>query len=356
VRIAIVNDVQLAVHALRRLVESTPDAEVAWVAQDGEAAVARCREDVPDLLLMDLVMPAMDGVEATRRIMKESPCPILVVTATVEGNLTKVYHALGAGALDAVSGPTFAPDGTLQDTEPVLRKIRTLRRLLDPVPAARATKERSSSGAFPPPHVPAPRLVAVGASTGGPQALVDLVRGFGDDFRPPVLVVQHLDEAFVPGLVSWLTSQTGWPAAAIQVGDRPVPGEIRVASSRDHLVMGLARRMRYEADPKDVPYRPSVDAFFLSLRRAWPTPGVAVLLTGMGQDGAKGLLALREAGWATLAQDQASSVVYGMPRAALETGAACCAVPILEMGRRVRREFERLEAAAPGVEGNGGRP
>jgi two-component system response regulator WspF len=346
VRVGIVNDLALAVLALRRLVEGREGAEVAWVAADGEEAVARCVEDTPDLVLMDLVMPNVDGVEATRRIMQKAPCPILVVTATVEGNLSKVYHALGAGALDAVSGPTFGPDGSLQDAEPVLRKMRNLRLLMEPVPCGAVAKRRTSSPPMPPLTEPAARLVVIGASTGGPQAIVDTVAGFGADFRPPLLVVQHLDDAFVPGFCSWLASQTGWPTAAIETDDAPREGEILVAAGSDHLVMGASRRMRYEREPLDVPHRPSVDAFFASLKRSWPTPGVAVLLTGMGHDGARGLLALQDAGWATLAQDEATSVVWGMPRAAKECGAAGGVVPIERMGMRIEREWRRLAEAS----------
>jgi len=344
-RVAIVNDLKLAQLALRRLIESAEDGEVAWIAGDGVEAVAHCRDDLPDLILMDLLMPNMDGVEATRQIMQATPCPILVVTSTVEGNLTKVYHALGAGALDAVSGPTFAPDGSLQDAEPVLRKLRTMRRLTQPVPELETLRRRSSSGSFPPPTEPAERLVAIGASTGGPQAVVDVIKGFGKDFRPPVVVVQHLDVAFVPGFVRWLGSETGWQAKAIEEGDAPIGGTLLVASSSDHLVMGLSRQMRYEKEPAGLVYRPSVDAFFFSLNRNWPTPGVAVLLTGMGQDGAKGMLKLKELGWITLAQDQATSVVYGMPKAAAELGAATAVVPLDGMGARVEREWTAMAVA-----------
>lgn len=352
-RIGIVNDLNLAVLALRRLVESQPGLEVAWVAEDGQQALERCRADVPDLILMDLVMPHVDGVEATRNIMRETPCPILVVTATVEGNLAKVYNALGAGALDAVSGPTFAPDGSLKDAEPVLRKIQRIALLTRPDAVTADARRHASSAAFPSPFLPAPRLVAIGASTGGPQAVVEVVQGFGADFRPAVVVVQHLDVDFVPGFVKWLASQTGWPASAIEAGATVREGEIQVASSRDHLVMSLSRRMRYDESPRAVAYRPSVDAFFFSLQRNWPTPGVAALLTGMGRDGAKGLLKLKESGWATLAQDEATSVVYGMPRAAQECGAALASLPIDRMGARVEREWKRLarEAAPANPEG-----
>ena len=353
-RVGIVNDLRLAVRALRQLVESEPENEVAWVAEDGVQAVELAASDPPDLILMDLIMPNRDGVEATRLIMLESPCPILVVTATVEGNLTKVYNALGAGALDAVSGPTYAPDGSLADTEPVLKKIRTMRRLMQPLPELRTSRKRRSSSGFPPPDLPAERLLVLGASTGGPQALVEVITSLPEDFRPPVVIVQHLDAAFIAGFVSWLESQTGWPTAAVGVGDRPEPGKILVAASRDHLVMGASRRLRYEAEPVDLVYRPSVDVFWQSLRSNWPTPGVAVLLTGMGRDGARGMKRLREAGWQTLAQDEASSVVWGMPRAAAKADAATAIVPLDRMGARVARAYQKLEAESEPASPAGG--
>ncbi len=353
-RIAIVNDLKLAQLALSRLVESADDGEIAWIAEDGVQAVSMCAADVPDLILMDLIMPNMDGVEATRCIMKASPCPILVVTATVEGNLSKVFHALGAGALDAVGGPTFAEDGTLANTEPVLRKMHAMRYLTQSAPDVDTLRERSSSGAFPPPSLPAERLVVIGASTGGPQAILDLIGGFSESFRPAVIVVQHLDVSFVPGFVSWLQSETGWPARAIEPGDAPASGTILVAASNDHLVMGLTRRLRYEEEPKEQVHRPSVDAFYDSLRRKWPTPGVAVLLTGMGRDGARGLRRLKERGWATLAQDEATSVVYGMPRAAVECGGAGAVVPIEQMGARVERAWHKLAEGAEVAREEGG--
>lgn len=342
-RVAVVNDLELAVVALKRLLALDPAFELAWVARDGAEAVARCRADRPDLLLMDLVMPGVDGVEATRRIMQESPCPILVVTATVEGNIGRVYHALGAGALDAVSGPTFGPDGALVGAEPALRKLRSVARLARG-PAPEPGLRRPASGAVAPRAGRPDRLVALGASTGGPQALLEVLAGFPAGFRPPVLVVQHLDADFVPGFVAWLGAQSGHRVRAAAAGDAPAPGEVLVACTRDHLVMGRARTLRYEREPAEHPYRPSVDVFFTSLAAAWDRPGVGVLLTGMGQDGARGLQALRAAGWATLAQDRDSSVVYGMPRAALESGAAQEAVGVARLGARIAQAYAELDA------------
>jgi two-component system response regulator WspF len=359
VRIAIVNDLRLAVEALKRTVAQALGCEVAWVAGDGSQAVERARADRPDMILMDIVMPVMDGVEATRRIMRESPCPILVVTASMEGNLERVYNALGAGALDAVQGPVFGPGGTLQAAEPVLRKIRTLQRLPIPVaapslpPAAptraepraepRAGEARASGAAQP--------ILALGASTGGPEALVRVLKGLSPGFAPPIVIVQHLDPEFVPGLVTWLSGQTGRACAAAGGGDRPAAGTVLVACSENHLVLGPDGALRYVVEPAETPYRPSVDVFFESLVRHATHPGAAAVLTGMGRDGGAGLLALKKAGWLTFAQDEATCVVYGMPRAARDLGAASEILPVGELGSALEAAWRRRASAAPAAGG-----
>lgn len=332
-RVAIVNDLRLAVEVQRRLLAAEEGCELAWVATDGAAAVERCRADRPDLILMDLVMPVMDGVEATRRIMAASPCPILVVTSTIEGHLDRVYDALGAGALDAVATPTVGSDGRLCGTEPVLRKLRTIRRLHGPIatavgPAPDAPVPPPSSSAA----VAGPPLLLLGASTGGPEAVATVLRGIVGDLAAPVVVIQHLGRDYVGGFVEWLGPAARRPVRAVEPGDRPVPGTVHVACTDDHLVLRRDGAFDYEREPADYPYRPSVDVCFASVARHAVAPGAAAVLTGMGRDGAEGLRALRDAGWATFAQDQATSVVYGMPRAAAENGAARTVLPLPALG------------------------
>jgi two-component system response regulator WspF len=351
VRVAIVNDLRIATEALRRLVASRPDLTLAWTAPDGAVAIERCREDLPDLILMDLVMPVMDGVEATRRIMLETPCLILVVTATVEGHVDRVYNALGAGALDAVDCPTFAPDGRLLGDEAVLKKIRILERMRAPAEAKKATPPPSGAwpalpartAATPTPAGEPPILL--GSSTGGPEALSAVLRGFSEGFAAPVVIAQHLDPKFVPGLVEWLARETGRSVRAVSVGDRPAAGTVHVACTADHMVFARDGSLRYQAEPVDEPYRPSVDVFFASAAPPRVTPGVAVVLTGMGRDGSEGLLRLRQAGWRTLAQDEATSVVYGMPRAAKEAGGAQQVVALPDMGARIEAAWRGLAGA-----------
>lgn len=348
-RVAIVNDLRIATEALRRLLASEPGCTLAWTAANGAVAVERCREDRPDLVLMDLVMPVMDGVEATRRIMHATPCPILVVTATVDGNLGRVYDALGAGALDAVNCPTLGTDGGLEGGEPVLRKIRVLRRMsgvvAPPTPRASAPSpcpaefdavdpaEARAAGAPP---------VLVGCSTGGPEALGVVLRGLSKGFAAPIVVVQHLDPEFVPGLVEWLGRTTGRRVGVVVPGGAPEDGTVLVACTGDHLVFARDGTLHYRAEPADDPYRPSVDAFFASAATAAVPVGVAVVLTGMGRDGAAGLLSLRRAGWRTFAQDAATSVVYGMPRAAKEAGGVQRVVALPEIGVSIEAAWHGL--------------
>lgn len=318
-RIAIVNDLTLAVEVLRRLVRSVPEYEVAWTAMDGAEAVEKCARDCPDLILMDLIMPLMDGAQATRVIMKQSPCAILIVTATVAGNADKVFEALSAGALDAVATPVFGFGGEIDGGDELLRKIAIMGKLVAyagrGLSAAPPSLLRGALARLPP-------LVVMGASTGGPNAVAFILRGMSRNLEPAVVVVQHLDAQFAPALVDWLGEQTGLTVSLIREGIKPEAGKVYVAATNDHLVLGAELCFHYTAEPVDYPYRPSVDEFFLSLVRYWPQPGVACLLTGMGRDGAQGLLALRRAGWRTMAQDEKTCIVYGMPRAAMEVGAA----------------------------------
>jgi two-component system response regulator WspF len=325
-RIAIVNDLRLACVALGRAIAADPRHSVAWTALDGEQAVANARRDRPDLILMDMIMPGVDGVEATRRIMKESPCPILVVTSTVAGNIGKVYEAMGHGALDAVETPTLGTDGQLQGGQALLEKIRRIERLVEKPKAGLS----ASHAALPDPTVPrsgpGTRFLLIGASTGGPTVLAGLLAALPRGLPAAVVIAQHVDEAYARGLAHWLGERSALPVEVPSEGATPTPGRVYLADSRKHLTLAADRRLRYVDEPPGT-YRPSVDVLFQSAGRNAAAPGVAVLLTGMGRDGAAGLLVLRRAGWTTLAQDQATSVVWGMPKAAIDAGAAVHVLP-----------------------------
>jgi two-component system, chemotaxis family, response regulator WspF len=335
-RIGIVNDLALATEVLKRLVASAPDCSVAWTAADGAEAVRKAAADRPDVILMDLVMPVMDGAEATRRIMAESPCPILLVTSSVCGNFNQVYKAMGHGALDAVDTPVMGHGGALQGGDRLLTKLEKLRQVQQFKPRP------SQSGLYRPVPTPGladsslPLIAAVGASTGGPEALAAVLKALPADFPAAVVVAQHIGAEFAPSLIAWLQGRSALPVRPASEGAEPKAGEVVLAVSDDHLVMRPDRRWGYTAHPVENPFRPSVDVLFASLAAHWPRPGVAAVLTGMGADGGRGLLRLLGGGWRTAAQDQATSVVYGMPKAAAEMGAAQAVLPLPGIGPFIR--------------------
>jgi two-component system response regulator WspF len=322
-KIAIVNDMPLAAEALRRVLALSPEHQLVWVAKDGAEAVELCAKHTPDLVLMDLIMPGMNGVEATRRIMSGSPCAILIVTVSVENNTSRVFEAMGYGALDAVDIPSLACADLAASAAPLLMKIATIGRLLGDGIGPRSAVKPSRGAA-----TSRQTLVAIGASAGGPAAIAKVLGGLPRNFQAAIVIVQHIDEQFSPGMARWLSQHSALPVRLAKEGDQPLQGSVLLAGSGDHLVLKAADRLGYTPEPRDYAYRPSVDALFLSVCSLWPGRAIGVLLTGMGRDGALGLKALRAKGHYTIAQDQASSAVYGMPKAA---AAANAAVDILSL-------------------------
>ncbi len=332
-RIALVNDVLASVEALRRVVLSTHEHQVAWIAHDGAEALEHCAGDTPDLILMDMIMPGMDGVEATRRIMARKPCAIVVVTADVSHQSAKVFEAMGAGALDAVNTPVLEHSGGCEGARALLAKIETIRRLIGdggakgpPAPAQRAVRHSVHHQNH---------LVAIGASAGGPAALAKVLAHLPADFPAPVVIVQHVDSHFAEGLANWLNDQSPLHVRLAREGDRLQAGTVLLAGQDNHLVFASPTRLVYTRQPADCPYRPSIDLFFQSAERHWPGDVIGVLLTGMGRDGAEGLRALHSKGYHTIAQDQPSSAVYGMPGAAVELRAATEILSLDKIGPRL---------------------
>ncbi|MEH6413499.1 chemotaxis response regulator protein-glutamate methylesterase [Pseudomonas sp. CGJS7] len=342
-RIAIVNDLALAVEALRRVIGQRRDHSIAWTAANGEEAVKRCAQDPPDLVLMDLLMPGIGGVEATRRIMAASPCPILIVTASVGGNAPLVFEAMGYGAMDATDVPALGlgeDGGGNGGGRELLAKIDLIARLIGDTPAQRAVNPQPRRGN-------ARRLVAIGASAGGPAALSELLSGLPANFPAALVIVQHIDEKFALSMADWLNRFSANPVRVAAQGERPTAGTVLLAGTNEHLVLEPDGTLGYTREPVEQPYRPSVDVFFESANRAWTGEIVGVLLTGMGRDGAKGLETLRRSGHHTIAQDQASSAVYGMPKAAVERGAAVDVLPLNRIAAKLRELFADHRSVSP---------
>jgi chemotaxis response regulator CheB len=316
--------------AVRRVIGAAPGYSVEWSARSAAETLDLVEQSPVEVVLLGLTLGKADVTDVTRRLVVERSCPVVLLTEGEGDRVSKVYEAMGAGAIDVATIPKDAFDG-----DGVLAKLRTVARLLGRrvAPEARARSGTTSQRAS---VAPLPKLVAIGASTGGPQALLTVLSGLPRDFPGAILIVQHVDRQFSEGLAEWLQDGSGMPVKVAQSGSHPKPGTALLAGTADHLILTSARTLRYTAEPRNLAYRPSVDVLFASLLKYWPEPAVAVLLTGMGKDGAAGLRDLRRAGWRTIAQDEATCVVYGMPKAAAEYGAAARILPISAIAAEIR--------------------
>ena len=341
-RVLVVEDSETARRRLVEILSSDPDIELVGEAGDGKRAIELCHQHRPDLITMDMMLPLMSGLAATEYVMAHCPTPILVVSAsTNRGELFKIYEALAAGAVDVLEKPTGEePDGVWErrflSTVKLVARIRVithprarLNGLRVPAPGivtvmpARSPPRRSE-------------LVAIGASTGGPGAIVEVLRGLPADFDLPILVVLHINEPFGTAFADWLDGQTTRRVVPARDG-MPIAsaaGRVMVAPGNRHLVVREGR-VYLTDDPERHSCRPSVDVLFESVAAACGASATACLLTGMGRDGALGLLKVREAGGVTIAQDEQTSVVYGMPREAALLGAAQHILRLDEIGPRL---------------------
>ena len=330
IRVLIVEDSPTARLLLTRLLESDPGIEVVGTANDGEEGVARALELRPDLITMDIRMPRVDGLEATRRIMEQAPTPIVVVSASVDtADLPFTFNAIEAGALEVLEKPSNYGSPNF---EALCERLVTTVKLMAEVKVVRR-RARPPTGTLPGYtfdrlHTRPPALLVVGASTGGPTALATVLKALPNDFALPMLVVQHIAAGFLPGLVSWLQTASALPLKVAAEGESILPGQVYFAPEDRHLVV-LARGMLGTNPAAPVSHvRPSATVLFKSAAQVYGAEVAGLLLTGMGDDGAAGLKAIHDMGGPTVAQDEATSVVYGMPKVAAELGAVDHIVPL----------------------------
>ena len=336
VRVLVVEDSLTVRKRLCEVLVRDPDIEVVGEADNGKRAIELCQTLRPDIVTMDMMLPVMSGLAATEYIMAHCPTPILIVSAsTNRGELYRTYEALAAGAVDVLDKPLGdEPDGAWEQALVATVKLVSRIRVITHPRARLRTLDRPPGLPVLPVSVRPPfEVAAVGASTGGPSAIVGILRDLPADFRLPVLLVLHIGEPFGVAFADWLDGQTGRRVAYPQDG-QPVSacsGRVVMAPPGRHLMVRDGR-LRLTTDPARHSCRPSVDVLFESLAREYASSVVACLLTGMGRDGAAGLLEVRRAGGFTIAQDEATSVVYGMPREAVLLGAAERVLPLHGIG------------------------
>jgi two-component system chemotaxis response regulator CheB len=345
IRILVVDDSLTVRKRLVEILSSDPAIEVVAEAGDGKAAIELCERLRPDAITLDMMLPVMTGVAVTEYIMAFCPTPILIVSAsTNRGELFRTYDALAAGAIDVLEKqPGDRIDGEWE--RELVSRIKMVARI--PVithPRARLGRvqrvEVDVDLERPPaaPAEPGTRVVAIGASTGGPAAVLEVLRALPSEFPVPLVIVIHIGEAFGSALPSWLADQVGRPVRYPGDGMPLSPGSrgVFLAPPGNHLVVERGR-LRLSMAPERHSCRPSIDLLFESIAAELCPGAIACLLTGMGRDGAEGLLAIRRAGGETIAQDQATSIVFGMPGEAVRLGAARYVLPLPEIAPAIHQ-------------------
>ena len=345
IRVLIVEDSAVVREFLLQIIAADPRLEVAGAVASAEEALPLLARLSPDVISLDIRLPGMQGVEATRRIMSERPTPIVVVSACSESDdLNLSMEALKAGALALVEKPAAT---THRDYAALAERLCTQLAIMSEVKVVR--QRRARAPLMDPPQPPRParlvpyRMVAVAASTGGPAALMELLGGLGKDFPLPVLLVQHMTPGFLEGFGRWLAGVT--PFRVQIVTDRQLiePGTVYLAPAGRHLVADCVSSWAEDGEPV-WNQRPSGDVLFQSVARYAREASLGILLTGMGEDGARGLKEMRLAGGYTIAEHESTAAVYGMPAAGIRLGAACEALPLPAIAPRV------LELVSPAKE------
>jgi len=293
----------------------------------------------PDLVILDLFLTSGSISQLTRFLKQECHADVILIAPDVTKYATLVSEAMQCGAADVVKSPDIRLIEDVREFQILLRKINLISLLRGkgeegppPIPV-----DSPSLDSFP--------LILIGASTGGPLALSTLLSFIPETIQASFVIVQHVDEKFSLGLAEWLTMRSPLPVKVIEEGKRPLIGTVHLAGSNQHLVLSSYKTFSYCSQPKQTPYRPSIDVFFESVAKNWPGKSVAVLLTGMGRDGAEGLKLLKDKGWLTYAEHQSSCVVYGMPKAAVEIGAVTESLPLEQISKKIVRYVDGINPA-----------
>ncbi|MCX6652264.1 MAG: chemotaxis-specific protein-glutamate methyltransferase CheB [Methanomassiliicoccales archaeon] len=338
IKVVIVEDSPVAQEYLIYLFTSDPSVKVVGVARNGLEAIEVVRRERPDVITMDIHMPIMDGFEATRRIMETVPTPIVIVSAssgTKEVGAT--FKAIEAGALAFVRRP---PGSDHQEFDAAAKELVQTVKLMSEVKVVKRLPRRITAEKSPPvPLAPLSRdlpeieLIAIGASTGGPLALQEILSILPQDLPVPVLIVQHIASGFKEGLVSWLTETSHFPLSIASHGEYLIPGHGYIAPDNHHMGVGDGMRIVLSNHAPENGMRPAVAYLFRTVAEVMDSHAAGVLLTGMGKDGAEELKTMKDRGSVTIAQDEASSVVFGMPGEAIRLDAAVYILPPEGIGK-----------------------
>ncbi len=335
IRALVVEDSVTARALLVEILRSDPEIDLVGEAGTGAEAVEMTKELRPDIVTMDIHMPQMNGFEATKQIMIEAPTPIVIVSGSLDVRAVEIsMHALKAGALTVIPKPAGpASPNFEEEKERFLGAVKSMSQ----VKVVRRWRDRAlpEGSARTPPGNGMARVIAIAASTGGPGALSKLLSELPGNLPVPILIVQHMSLGFGEGFVSWLNSAVSLKVKTAEQGEELLPGAVYVAPDDRHLGVSEQGSVLLSSGPPVGGFRPSGSYLFQSVAKVYGAGSLAVVLTGMGQDGVEGLRKIREAGGRIIAQDEESSVVYGMPKAAVAAGLVDHVLPLPGIAQRI---------------------
>lgn len=357
-RVLIIEDSDVVLLLLKAIIASDPRLEVVGMARSAEEGLRLLDKLLPDVVSLDIRLPGMNGFEATRRIMADKPTPIVVVSASVESeDLRITMNALQAGALAVVEKPvgvTHAAYKSLAEhlctqlaimsQVKVVRQRRSIQLTGPECPPAKKNPGPPQTRAQPSQF---PLMLGIVSSTGGPNALAHLLGALSRDFPLPIVLVQHIAAQFIPGFAAWLESVCPFQVVMVSAHESPKPGRVYIAAGDRHLHASATSVWVEQGDPV-CSQRPSGSVLFQSMASSLGRQAIGVILTGMGEDGAEGLLALRRAGGHTIAEDQTTAVVYGMPAAAVGLNAICELLPLTHIAARLETLVSNMEVMSHG--------
>lgn len=338
-RVVVVDDTLTSRQLLVHIVNHSGDMQVVGEGHDGEQALKLARELKPDLLLMDIIMPRLNGLDATERIMQQTPLPIILITASLEVHETDIaFRGIRAGALSVLQKPQGLNPDEISHVRATIRALAGVKVIhhfsrSSPQPDKPTQRDQSITDLT----ICNPRIVGIAASTGGPAALAEIIKNITVDFPLPIIIVQHISPDFILSMAAWLETLSPLPIEVAKAGDLPIAGTIYIAPANYHLSIQTNGRFHLEPTAGTWRYMPSCDVLLFSLAHVYGRHAIGIVLTGMGDDGADGLRAMYEAGAITIAQDQATSVVYGMPYEALNRGGVQHVMSLSEISTTLNR-------------------
>ncbi len=337
IRVLVVDDSPLMCKILTNILNCDPQILVAAVANNGKEAVELVPRLKPDIITMDIDMPVMDGFEATKQIMAYNPTPILIVSSTVfKTGMEKVFKAISHGALDVIDKSELEIGGDKKAGEALIAKIKFLNgvRVMHK-PIAKLRDERSFVDLKAPRKKVSDKVVAIVVSTGGPQALLEILKRLPEDFPSGIVIVQHITNGFLSGLVDWLAKECKIKVKIGEHSEEIRPGVAYIAPDNVQMRVEDGGKISLSNEPACGGHRPSGDVLLESVARTYGKGGVAAILTGMGRDGAMGMKAIKQVHGKTIAQNEESCVVFGMPHAAIEMNVIDKVLPLEKIAEEI---------------------